>query len=192
MMDIKIESLIPIERIKSDVDAVFQLVDKNNTVVVLKDNQPAYLIVKYVADADHLQESPAAGYEGSPDQAIKSGPQKRKAVSRKPRRAKKAASSAKGSATGSTGSSESPKYTLHEAVRMVLAETESKQMTAAEVAEEIYQRGLYRKRDGTMTKHSQLRARLINYPDLFEVLPGNIIKLKEEGVESPADVPINE
>ena len=43
-----------------------------------------------------------------------------------------------------------------------------------------------------MTKHSQLRARLINYPDLFEVLPGNIIKLKEEGVESPADVPINE
>ena len=112
-------------------------------------------------------------------------------MSRKPRRAK-SCQQCKGSATGSTGSSESPKYTLHEAVRMVLAETESKQMTAAEVAEEIYQRGLYRKRDGTMTKHSQLRARLINYPDLFEVLPGNIIKLKEEGVESPADVPINE
>ena len=119
MMDIKIESLIPIERIKSDVDAVFQLVDKNNTVVVLKDNQPAYLIVKYVADADHLQESPAAGYEGSPDQAIKSGPQKRKAVSRKPRRAKKAASSAKGSAT--LNRQQQAPNTLHEAVRMVLA-----------------------------------------------------------------------
>lgn len=187
-MDIKIESLIPYERIKNDVDAVFQLVDRNNTVVVLKNNQPAYLIVKYVVDADHLQETPDAGYEDRPDQAIKSGPQKKKAVSRKPR-AKKAATSEKGSAAGS---SESPKYTLHEAVRIVLAETESKQMPAAEVAEEIYQRGLYRKRDGTMTKHSQLRARLINYPDLFEVLPGNIIKLKEEGVESPADVPINE
>ena len=103
---------------------------------------------------------------------------------------KKAASSARAVQLAQPAA-EAPN-THHEAVRMVLAETESKQMTAAEVAEEIYQRGLYRKRDGTMTKHSQLRARLINYPDLFEVLPGNIIKLKEEGVESPADVPINE
>ena len=32
-----------------------------------------------------------------------------------------------------------------------------------------------------MTKHSQLR-RVDQLSDLFEVLPGNIIKLKEEGV----------
>ena len=46
-MEVKLDSILPYERIKTDVDAVFQAVEKNGKVVLLIDNQPAYIIVKY-------------------------------------------------------------------------------------------------------------------------------------------------
>ena len=43
---------------------------------------------------------------------------------------------------------EMPNYTLHEAMRIVLSEAENKTMHAAELADEIYKRKLYLKKDG--------------------------------------------
>jgi hypothetical protein len=69
--------------------------------------------------------------------------------------------------------------TLHEAMRLVLSETKDNQMHATNLANEIYQRGLYLKRDGTKAKANQIRARAKNY-NMFEILPGSIIKLNAE------------
>ena len=74
-------------------------------------------------------------------------------------------------------------YKLQEAMKIVLSETEGNKMRAADLADAIFQRGLYFKKDGTKAEYNQIRARCSHYPDLFEALPGNIIKLKETGAE---------
>jgi len=74
-------------------------------------------------------------------------------------------------------------YKLQEAMKIVLSETDGNKMHAADLAEAIYQRGLYFKKDGTKAEYNQIRARCGHYPNLFEPLPGNIIKLKETGAE---------
>ena len=53
-------------------------------------------------------------------------------------------------------------------------------MHAAELADEIYRRRLYLKKDGSKAEYTQIRARCGHYPDMFEALPGNYIKLKGE------------
>ncbi len=70
-------------------------------------------------------------------------------------------------------------YTLHEAMKIVLLEKENNKMHAAELAEEIFKRGLYYKKDGGKARYNQIRARANNYPDLFVTLENNFIKLIE-------------
>lgn len=48
-MDVKLDSLIPFEKIKTDVVSVFNNVENNGKVVLLKDNLPVYIILKYGA-----------------------------------------------------------------------------------------------------------------------------------------------
>ena len=48
-MDIKIDSLISFDSMHSDLEHVFSVVEKNGKVVLLKDNKPMYLILKYDA-----------------------------------------------------------------------------------------------------------------------------------------------
>jgi antitoxin Phd len=134
-MDIKIDSLIPFDSLKTNIDHVFSVVDKNGKVVLLKNNKPAYIVLKY--DENNLTD------------------------------------------TG-IGMQEMPNYTLHEAMRIVLSEAENKTMHAAELADEIYRRRLYLKKDGSKAEYTQIRARCGHYPDMFEALPENYIKLKEE------------
>ena len=134
-MDIRIDSLIPFDSLKTNIDHVFSVVDKNGKVVLLKDNKPAYIVLKY--DENNLTD------------------------------------------TG-IGMNERPYYTLHEAMRIVLSEAENKTMHAAELADEIYKRRLYLKKDGSKAEYTQIRARCGHYPDMFEALPGNYIKLKED------------
>ena len=133
-MDIKIDSLIPFDSLKTNIEHVFSVVDKNGKVVLLKDNKPAYIVLKY--DENNLTD------------------------------------------TG-IGMQEMPNYTLHEAMRIVLSEAENKTMHAAELADEIYRRRLYLKKDGSKAQYTQIRARCGHYPDMFEALPGNYIKLKD-------------
>jgi antitoxin Phd len=45
-MDIKIDSLIPFDTMRTDLEHVFSVVEKNGKVVLLKDNKPAYILLK--------------------------------------------------------------------------------------------------------------------------------------------------
>ena len=59
-MDIKIDSLIPFDTLQTDLEHVFSVVEKNGKVILLKDNKPAYIILKhdsYVVDANITSES---------------------------------------------------------------------------------------------------------------------------------------
>jgi antitoxin Phd len=134
-MDIRIDSLIPFDSLTTNIDHVFSVVDKNGKVVLLKDNKPVYIVLKY--DENNLT-----------DLGI--------------------------------SMSEMPNYTLHEAMRIVLSEAENKTMHAAELADEIYKRRLYLKKDGSKAEYTQIRARCGHYPDMFEALPGNLIRLKDK------------
>jgi antitoxin Phd len=51
-------------------------------------------------------------------------------------------------------------------------------MHASELADEIYNRRLYLQKNGKKAQYTQIRARCGHYPDLFEALSGNVIKLK--------------
>jgi antitoxin Phd len=134
-MDIRIDSLIPFASLKTNIDHVFSVVEKNGKVVLLKDNKPAYIVLKY--DENNLTDT-------------------------------------------EIGMNEMPYYTLHEAMRIVLSEAENKTMHAAELADEIYRRRLYLKKDGSKAEYTQIRARCGHYPDMFEALPGNRIRLKDK------------
>ncbi|MGF7186605.1 antitoxin Phd [Desulfitispora alkaliphila] len=136
-MEVNLESLVSLENLKSNVEGVLQIVERNGKVVLLKDNQPVYIIIKYDSNSKSL------------DQVMKIV---------------------------------ANKNTLQEAMKIVLLESEDKAMHAAELADTIFDRKLYLKKDGTKAEYTQIRARCGHYPDLFEALPGNIIKLKE-GVE---------
>ena len=133
-MDIKIDSLIPFDSLKTNIEHVFSVVDKNGKVVLLKDNKPVYIVLKY---------------------------------------------DEKRSTDAGIVMQEMPNYTLHEAMKIVLLEAEDKTMHAAELADEIYRRRLYLKKDGSKAQYTQIRARCGHYPDMFEALPGNRIKLKD-------------
>ncbi len=167
-MEIKIESLVSYEKIKKQTDAVFKLVDRNDTVVVLKNNQPAYLILKYEAGITTAEKNIVISESATIEEKV---PKKR---GRKPK--DEAAQKTKTAAKKTED--KKPRMKLQEAMQLVLAETEDQQLHAGELAEAVYQRGLYTKRDGSKAPANQLRSSCNNYKDLFEVLPGNIIKLK--------------
>jgi antitoxin Phd len=133
-VEIKIDSLIPFEKIKENADDVFKIVDKNEKVLLLKNNQPAYIITKY----DPTNSSGVVSLE-------------------------KTASN----------------LTLQEAMKVVLLEAENNTMHASELADEIYNRRLYLQKNGGKAQYNQIRARCGHYPDMFEALPGNVIKLKD-------------
>ncbi len=132
-MEISLDSLVPFEKLEKEVGFVLQVVEKNGHVVILKENQPAYIIVKYTEGINLL---------------------------------------------GNTSIIKRSKHTLQEAMKIVLLEQKDKIMHAAALADEIYKRGLYYKKDGEKAEYNQIRARSSHYPELFEALPGNIIKLK--------------
>lgn len=132
-MDIKIDSLIPFDTLRTDLEHIFSVVEKYRKVVLLQDNKPAYIILKYDSE---------------------------KAVD-----------------IGSAFEKETT-YTLQEAMRIVLSEAEGQTLHASILAEEIYSRKLYLQKNGKKAKYTQIRARCGHYPNMFEALPGNWIKLK--------------
>ncbi len=133
-MHISLDSLVPFEKLENDMPFVLGVVEKKGHVVLLKDNKPAYILIKYM-EGIALPEKVV--------EAKKSG------------------------------------YTLQEAMKVVLMEQGDQKMHAAKLADEIYERGLYYKKNGDKAQYNQIRARANNYPDLFEALPGNIIKLAD-------------
>ena len=132
-MDVKLDSLIPFDKIKTDLYSVFAVVEKNGKVVLLKDNQPVYIIIKY-------DETTALMTQETNVKVVN--------------------------------------YTLHEAMKIVLQGADNYTMHASALADEIYSRKLYLQKNGGKAQYSQIRARCGHYPDLFEALQGNYIKLK--------------
>lgn len=134
-MRIELKSLIAIEELKNDPDKILDLVDNSGQAVLLKNNKPAFIIVKYEEEK-----------ESEFGQLI-----------------------------------EDQKYNvlkLHEAMEIVLEEQDDKQLHAADLADIIFNRGLYRKKDGTKAMANQIRARCEKYPNLFTSAEGNIIILR--------------
>ncbi len=133
-MEINLENLIPFERMLLDPEEVFQLVERKEKILLLKENKPAYLIIKYSGESQIIDAS----------------------IMKKQER-----------------------YTLQEAMKIVLLDVDNHTLHAADLADEIFRRRLYAKKDGEKAQYNQIRARCGHYPNLFETLPGNIIKLKE-------------
>lgn len=132
-MDIKINSLIPFGTLCTDLEHVFSIVEKNGKVVLLKDNKPVYIVLKY----DESQDVDVVSMHEN-----------------------------------------GTNYKLHDAMKMVLSEVEGKKMHASELADEIYKRRLYLQKNCKKAQYTQIRARCGHYPQMFEALPGNFIKLK--------------
>lgn len=57
-MDIKIDSLIPFDTLHTDLEHVFSVVEKNGKVVLLKDNKPVYVVLKYDAEVMNVENTP--------------------------------------------------------------------------------------------------------------------------------------
>ena len=132
-MDIRIDSLISFDTLRTDLKHVFSVVEKNGKVILLKDNKPAYILMKYDTQAVEVD----------------------------------------------TVADKQINYTLQDAMKIVLSEAENKTMHASKLADEIYERRLYLQKNGNKAQYTQIRARCGHYPDMFEALPGNYIKLKE-------------
>ena len=98
-MEVSLDSLIPFEKINTDADSVFEIVEKNGKVVLLRDNKPLYIIMKYDAAVDSIKR--AANIETS-------------------------------------------KYTLQEAMRIVLSETVDNTIHAADLADETFNSWIFR------------------------------------------------
>ena len=46
-MEVSLESLISYEKLNTELDNVFKIVEKKGKVVILKDNEPMYILLKY-------------------------------------------------------------------------------------------------------------------------------------------------
>lgn len=136
-MDFSIESLMPFDELFRDSGRVFSIVDKTGKVLLLRDDMPAYFIIKY--------DSAKQEYEKMQSVRI-------------------------------------PNHTLQEAMRIVLSDTEEMTMHASKLADEIFVRGLYLQKNGQKARYTQVCARCGHYPEMFEALPKNFIRLRENAV----------
>lgn len=126
-MRIDTENMKSVEQFINDTKFILNEVDEFGQVLIIKDNKPAYILMKY--DGQVLL----------PESA--------------------------------------PRLKLHEAMEKVLKEEPLQRLHAKDLADKIYEQGLYLKQDGTKAKASQIRARCNNYGHMFVALKGNIIKL---------------
>ncbi len=133
-MDFSVESLMPFDEMLSDPGRIFSVVDKMGKVILLRDDMPAYFIIKYDAAKREYANILTAHL---------------------------------------------PNRTLQEAMRIVLCDAENMTMHASKLADEIFARGLYLQKNGEKARYTQVRARCGHYPELFEALPKNFIRLRE-------------
>lgn len=131
-MEIKISSLMSIEKAMNEPETIFKTVEDIGKVIILKDNKPAYIILKYEENTEVTLNSPSAKIT----------------------------------------------HTLQEAMKIVLSEAANQTLHASELADIIYDRKLYVQKNGEKAKANQMRARCGHYPELFEALPRNYIRLK--------------
>lgn len=78
---------------------------------------------------------------------------------------------------GTTKNQHTEKLTLHEAMIKVLSQADKKTVKASELADKVFNSGLYVKKDGNKALYKQVLLRAKNYPRLFTIMPGKMIKL---------------
>jgi len=66
---------------------------------------------------------------------------------------------------------------LHEAMRIVLSERDSRTATTREISKEIDQKSLYLHKDGEVARAKQINARVRQYPLLFEFVEKGVVRL---------------
>jgi len=71
---------------------------------------------------------------------------------------------------------------LHEAMRIVLLEKESRTATTQEISAEIERRGLYACTDGHAARARQINARARRYHALFEFIKPGIVRLQKSSL----------
>jgi hypothetical protein len=69
------------------------------------------------------------------------------------------------------------KMTLHDAMRIVLAECPEHKATTSSISEEISKRGLYERKDGQAARATQINARARQYPEMFEFAEPGVVRL---------------
>jgi hypothetical protein len=67
--------------------------------------------------------------------------------------------------------------TLHKAMKIVLLERESGTATTGDIATEINQRQLYKRKDGNAARAKQINARVRQYPELFRFVEPGVVGL---------------
>lgn len=72
------------------------------------------------------------------------------------------------------------KLTLHEAMVVVLSEQPNHTASTKFLSDEIYKRGLYYQKSGGKAQDYQMFLRAKNYPQLFELIDRQTIKLKKD------------
>lgn len=123
---------IPFDILCADLEYVLSVVEKNGKIILLKNNKPAYVLLK--CDIKTIE--------------------------------------------GDVTSNDQTYRTLQEAMKVVLSEVKNRTMHASILADIIYERRLYLQKNGNKAKYAQIRSRCGHYPNMFEALPGNYIKLK--------------
>ena len=68
---------------------------------------------------------------------------------------------------------------LHEAMKIVLLEHESRTATTQEISAEIERRGLYSRKDGDIARARQINARAKRYPALFQFVEPGKVRLRD-------------
>lgn len=70
------------------------------------------------------------------------------------------------------------KYTLHEAIRLVLLEVPDQTASTEHICSEIIRQGLYKQKEGGDPFPDQIRLRAMNYIEMFELVDKNTVCLK--------------
>lgn len=69
------------------------------------------------------------------------------------------------------------KITLHEAIKIVLLNSNGKAMHTKDIADEVFKKKLYLKKNGEKALYSQVSLRCRNHPELFESLGRDYFRL---------------
>lgn len=73
------------------------------------------------------------------------------------------------------------RYTLHEAMRIVLADQPEQIASTQFLSDEIARCQFYRQKGGGVAHSGQIRIRAIKYPRLFEIVNRDTVRLVKEG-----------
>jgi antitoxin Phd len=141
------DQIISITEANHNFSSLIHKVDRNGYAIIFVNNQPEYVVIRF----DNFEEL-TQNFEDEEIASILYRNDKEKV-------------------------NITNNMTLHEAMRQVLLEAKDNIMHASELADEIYNRGLYRQKKGEKAPASQIKLRARHYSNLFQIVDRSYIKL---------------